>query len=120
MDDKMQGVLDAIEKAKVSMIQNHGNYLIQKVCEGVLELESFPAGPEEFHNIQEQELVKAIFGTHAIGVHRAFHIITKMIQEGALVPDYEKMTELAEQYLEEDGQDAEDSEDTDDESDDEE
>jgi len=111
MDDKMQGVLDAIEKAKVSMIQNHGNYLVHKVCSEVLELEPFPAGPEDFHNIQEQELVKAIFGTHAIGVHRAFHIVMKMIKEGALVPDYDRMTELAEQYLEEDGQDAEDSED---------
>lgn len=108
MDDKMQGVLDAIEKAKVSMIQNHGNYLVHKVCTEILELEPFPAGPEDFHNVQEQELVKAIFGTHAIGVHRAFHIITKMIQEGALIPDYDRMTELAEQYLEEDGQDVED------------
>lgn len=120
MDDaKMQGFLNAIEKAKMNMIQNHGNQLLHKVCTEVLELESFPAGPESFHSIQEEQVVRAIFGTHAIAVHRAFHVIMQMIKEGALVPDYDKMTELAEQYFEEDMEDAEEDDDSDTESDDE-
>lgn len=111
MDERMQGVLDAMEQAKANMIQDHGNYLVQKVCTEVLEIEGFPSGPEEFHSLQEQEIVKAVFGTHAVGVHRAFHVVMKMIKEGALIPDYDKMVELGQQYAEEDGEDAEDSDD---------
>ena len=113
MDERIQGVLDAMEQAKVNMIENHGNYLVQKVCTEVLEIEGFPSGPEEFHSLQEQEIVKAVFGTHAVGVHRAFHVVMKMIKEGALIPDYDKMLQLASEYLKEGRQDADEEEDGD-------
>lgn len=91
--DSSEQVVDALNQAKDFVISDIGSNTVTKVMNEVLELEM--NGPESFHNVQEIELVKAIFGTHAHATTKIFELFINMIQEGALVPDMEVINKMA-------------------------
>jgi hypothetical protein len=95
MNADVKEVLDALEVAKTSAIAMNGALLINKVMSEVLDLEDFPSGPESFHSVQESEIVKAVFGSHAMGVEKSFKVFMSMIEEGILIPDMKAMREKA-------------------------
>lgn len=97
MNADVKEVLDALEVAKTHAIAVNGATLINKVMSEVLELEEFPSGPESFHSIQESEIVKAVFGSHALGIEKSFSVFMGMIKDGVLIPDIKAMRKLAEQ-----------------------
>jgi hypothetical protein len=100
MNADVKEVLDALEVAKTHAIAMNGATLINKVMSDVLELEDFPSGPESFHNVQESEIVKAVFGSHAMGVEKSFSVFMSMIKDGILIPDIKAMRRLANQIRE--------------------
>lgn len=99
MTADVKEVLDALEVAKTHAIAVNGSTLVNKVMSEVLELEEFPSGPESFHSIQESEIVKAVFGSHAMGVEKSFSVFMSMIKDGILIPDIKAMRKLAEQIV---------------------
>jgi hypothetical protein len=101
MDADVKEVLNALEVAKTHAIAMNGATLVNKVMSEVLELEEFPSGPESFHSIQESEIVKAVFGSHAMGIEKSFSIFMGMIKDGVLIPDIKAMRKLAEKITSE-------------------
>jgi hypothetical protein len=92
--------IEAMEGIKGYLISKGGNAVSKNVITEILEIEGFPSEADAIHPITEENLLKAIFFSHAHAVENVINTVIQMLKDGVLEANGDMANKIANQLRE--------------------
>ena len=89
-----QEAIESFEEAKEHFASEYGKKAVLEVLTEILG-QDFPGSPETLHTLREEDILKATFYAHCMGVSRVVDTLIRMIRDGVLNPDGDRAREVA-------------------------
>jgi hypothetical protein len=86
--------IESFEQAKEHFAHEYGKAAVLEVLTEILGPD-FPGSPDTLHTMREEDILKATFYAHCMGVSRVVDTLIRMIRDGVLNPDGDKAREVA-------------------------
>jgi len=86
--------IESFEQAKEQFAHKYGKAAVMEVLKEILGPD-FPGSPDTLHTLREENILKATFYAHCMGVGRVVDTLIRMIRDGVLNPDGDRAREVA-------------------------
>jgi hypothetical protein len=86
--------IESFEQAKEHFAHEYGKAAVLEVLKEILGPD-FPGSPDTLHTLREEDILKATFYAHCMGVSRVVDTLIRMIRDGVLNPDGDRAKEVA-------------------------
>jgi hypothetical protein len=86
--------IESFEEAKEHFASEYGKKAVLEVLTEILGPD-FPGSPDTLHTMREEDILKATFYAHCMGVSRVVDTLIRMIRDGVLNPDGDRAREVA-------------------------